>query len=277
MPAASLSETTCDWAHHRTIEATRTMRFWIFDTVSGVVVATAALLTLLKWGPDNVWVIAGIPGAVGIVWPFVGLLAIFVWHLFWAPYRQRDALRSYVAELQQVPNFPSVEIEKHALESHGEADRRGMPTQLFVLRRVRITNRDEQKVSLGFKLNVRIGDTLHLGIPNVLGQITLPSRPFGTPPLEQLQSPLDLESKSSVLGNIVFALSLLPEEPDEDKPKGGPKEPGPPPDVELEVSDYISSTSVRFQPGAGYPHSGMVKPRELADRPTRRTVGHIAS
>lgn len=273
----SLEESSWDHARRETRRATTSLWFWVADAVFSIVAATATLLILLKWGPQNVFVIAGVPAAVGIAWLFAIVLAVLTWHLLWAPYRQRDALREYIIE--QLPTFPNVEIEKHAVESHGMRDRYDKPAQLFILRRVRITNRDEQKVSLGFKLNVTSDETLHLGIPNVLGQMPLPQGPFGTPPLQQFQAPLDLEPRSSVLGNIVFVLSAWPEESTEETPaEEEPREPSPPADVELELVDYISGTSVRFSPSAGYPHpADWPKRKELADRPTRRTVGHVAS
>lgn len=105
----AISESVWDHARHRTIDATKTLRFWFFDAVLGIVVAAATLLILLKWGPDSVWILAGIPAAVGIAWLLTGVLAIFVWHLFWAPYRQRDALRE---ALQVVSETPFAFIER---------------------------------------------------------------------------------------------------------------------------------------------------------------------
>ena len=83
----ALSESAWDHARVGTIDATRTLRFWFFDAVLGIVVAAITLLALLAWGPKNVWILAGLPPAVGVAWLLVGVLAIFVWHLFLAPYR----------------------------------------------------------------------------------------------------------------------------------------------------------------------------------------------
>lgn len=93
---SDLSESSGSWARRRTASATRTARFWFFDAPLSIVVGTAALLILLKWGPQNVWILAGVPPAVGSAWLLGGVLFIFVWHLFWAPYRQRDELRLQV-------------------------------------------------------------------------------------------------------------------------------------------------------------------------------------
>ena len=84
-------------ARRDTAAGTKSGWFWFFDTVLGIVVTTATLLSLLRWGPGNVWILAGVPSAVLILWLLNGVLLMFVWHLFWAPYRQRDEARTALA------------------------------------------------------------------------------------------------------------------------------------------------------------------------------------
>lgn len=85
-------------ALHDATATTRTLRFWFFSAVLGVVVSTSTLLALLKWGPANIWVVSGIPSAVLIGWLLTGIFSIVTWHLVRAPYRQRDEAWAVLSE-----------------------------------------------------------------------------------------------------------------------------------------------------------------------------------
>lgn len=188
-----------------------------------------------------------------------------------APYTIYEPTAQELVEITSPAAFPDVEIEKHSMEQRPIRDRDGSLTLLYILRRVRITNRDVERVSLGFALNVRRRGTLHIGISSIIGQPNIPPGIFGMPPLPFLQTPLDLEPKSSVLGNIAFALASFS---DEKASRGDQQEPELPPEVELEVSDYLSGTQVRLSPSSGFPPLGGMRHKEVATDEARHVVSH---
>jgi hypothetical protein len=70
----------------------------VFAVVSTAVVTTATLLYLLKAGPHNIYVYAGVPPAVGIMWLAAMLAALFIGWIILAPAKQRDEARLVVRE-----------------------------------------------------------------------------------------------------------------------------------------------------------------------------------
>ncbi len=238
--------TAWGYAQQRTINATKTLRFWFFDTVLGAIVAAATLLVLLLFEVQSVWVLAGLPTVVGIAWLFAGVLAIFVCHLFWAPYRQRDALRGIVAEYKRQPAFPDLAIEKTHMEQRVLKRPDNSAQLIVIVHRLRITNREQSRVSLGFRMLLSTQGTVrHMlsDIPNA----NIPPGIVGIASVPWLSSPLDIHEKSSVTGNIAFSTYLSPENanrPMDDRVAEMP---------ELEVTEYLTDTSTRFSPSTGYP------------------------
>lgn len=249
---------------------------WIKYAFSGKLawVERLEFLLVLVGAPVSRWDRIEEPISV-LVWalPVSLFLATILVGLIVAPYTIYEPVTQQLVEVLSGPSFPNVEIEKHSMEMRGVTHpRSGQPGRLYILRTMRITNRGSEKVSLGFRLNVRKGDTLHLGIRSVLGQLNVGPGLVELSPLPWLQSPLDLEPKSSEQGNMAFALSDFSyEETGRDTEQEAQEEPE---EVELEVSDYLSGTSIRMSPASGYPPLAGIAHRELTNASVRRTVRH---
>lgn len=255
---SAITESSWDRARGDTVEATKTLRFWFFDAVLGIVVATATLLVLLKWGPGSIWIRAGIPPAVGIAWLLIGVLAIFVWHLFWAPYRQRNFLREYAQELLQAPEFPDVKIEKTYISLRKEKTSSGVSYLLVVIRNMRITNRSDQKVSLGFKMNLVYRDGIVLWAENIKDP-KMSSEIAVYTQVPPFPTPLNLDHKLSTMGILAFGMHIYGEEQQE---KSAPADLLMVTQPEIEVTDYLTGTRIIFNPESGYP------PPSLGEEPS---------
>jgi hypothetical protein len=96
-------ESAWSLARRDTASSIRSVWFWLFDTILGVIVTTGTLLSLLRWGPENTWVVTGVPSLAFIAWLSTGVLLLFAWHLFRAPYRQRDEARSTLSAHRDEP------------------------------------------------------------------------------------------------------------------------------------------------------------------------------
>lgn len=160
--------------------------FWFFHTILGIVATTATLLALLMWAPHNIWLFAGIPAAVAIAWLLVGVLFVFVWHLFWAPYRQRDEARDLLLgpELSfNVRQFYGYEVE---------------PDYAWIIHGITVTNKDrERAVSLNVYLTLADEE-----IEAAHHDVSVEEPPVPIEP--RLSLPIDISAQHSRSGSLAF-------------------------------------------------------------------------
>ena len=247
---------------------------WL-EPVEGAIVAVAAAVVYFSDRLDGLLSV--------VVWalPLTVLVGSVIVRLALAPFAIYRPVAEQLEQAVAPPSFPSIEFEKCSQQRQPSTDSDGRPWILFI-RGIRITNREAEKVSLGFKLNVQFNaDEVHLGIPCVIGPLRVGRSLVPIPRLPLLESPLDLDARSTVQGNIAFALA-----PDLGTREGG-EEAGhaadAPPDpgfTELEVTEFVSRTMVRFSPAAGYPlpdgwpEDNSIAARAASPSGARRIVTH---
>lgn len=169
-----------------------------------------------------------------------------------APYMVYEPVAEKLAAATAPVIFPNVEVEKHMMEVRPIVGADGHHRRVVVLHGVRITNRSDQKVSLGFKLHLYSENDSYT-VLTAVPQANIPPGAFGLGPFVWLAATHDMDARSSVIGNIGFATYVRPDERDRDDWVAIK--------TELEVVDFLSGASVKFDPGRGYPPMGGGRPQ----------------